>query len=169
MRRVTFFLILLFNLFWLKVGCAAPDKQESWVPIAIHVSTAISDGSLMLPEVINVARAKGMKAVIVTDRDFMKWEYGLWPLRNIIKKTKEMNSVFKIGVDKYLNLIESEAKRNPDIVIIPGLESAPFYYWQGIPFSENFKICDWHKHILVFGLEKPEDFRKLPVLSNKAT
>ena len=142
--------------------------QERWVPTAVHIATTISDGSLSLDDVVRVARLKGIQAIVITDRDHMKWEYGIWPLRNIIKATRESNSVFKYGIANYLNTIELASKKNKDILIIPGLESAPFYYWKGTPFSGDFKICDWHKHILVIGLQKPQDYTALPVLANAA-
>jgi glycosyltransferase involved in cell wall biosynthesis len=141
--------------------------QEHWEPMAMHIATTVSDGSLDLSEIVGLARTKGVKVLVITDRDFMKWEYGLWPLRNLIKKTVESNSVFKYGIDKYLKDIALESSKNNDMVIVPGLESAPFYYWSGFPWAKNLKISDWHKHLLVVGLGKPEDIRSLPVVANK--
>jgi len=163
------FLIACFT--WLVLFSHDPVNayaQERWVPAAIHIATTISDGNLTLDEVIKAARQKGIKALVITDRDHMKWEYGLWPLRNIIKVVRESNSVFKYGIANYLKTIELASKKNKDILIIPGLESAPFYFWKGTPFSGDLKICDWHKHILVIGLQKLQDYAALPVLANAA-
>ena len=164
--RLILFLTAVLTIIGIKQGFA--QQTDKWVPTAIHIATTISDGSLSLDEIIKAARLKGIKAVIITDRDVMKWEYGLWPLRNIVKVIKESNSVFKYGIDKYLKIIELEAKKNTDILIIPGIESAPFYCWKGIPFLGDFKIRNWHKHILVIGLQKPQDYAGLPVLANPA-
>jgi hypothetical protein len=163
-----FLIVCLIWLALLSYNLVNAYAQEQWVPTAIHIATTISDGNLSLDEVVRAARLKGIKAIIITDRDFMKWEYGLWPLRNILKVTRESNSVFKYGISNYLEQIELASKNNKDILIIPGLESAPFYYWKGIPFSGSFEICDWHKHILVVGLQKPQDYLSLPVLANTA-
>lgn len=146
---------------------AQAQEQERWEPVAMHIATTVSDGNLDLSEIVRLARTKGIKILVITDRDSMKWEYGLWPLRNLIKKTVESNSVFKYGVDNYLKSIALESSKNKDMVIIPGLESAPFYSWSGSPFYRNLKISDWHKHILVIGLEKSKDIKNLPVLANK--
>ncbi|HAJ57171.1 MAG TPA: hypothetical protein DCL35_05315 [Candidatus Omnitrophica bacterium] len=155
-------LCLLFSVF-----CGSVYAEKHWEPVAMHVATTVSEGNLSLDQVIKAARTKDINIVIVTDRDFMKWEYGLWPLRNVFKKTRESNSVFKFGIDKYLQLIELESRKYPGMVIIPGVESAPFYYWQGLPFLKDFKISDWHKHMLVVGLKKYDEYRALPVLSNR--
>ncbi len=162
MRKI-FVIICLFYFSVLNVYA-----EDKWVPTAIHIATTISDGSLSLDEVVKAARLKGIKAIVITDRDLMKWEYGLWPLRNIIKAVRESNSVFKYGIANYLNTIELASQKNKDILIIPGFESAPFYFWKGTPFSGDLKICDWHKHILVIGLQKPKDYVLLPVLANTA-
>lgn len=96
----------------------------------------------------------------------MRWQYGLWPLRNVVKKTVEDPSIFKYGVSNYLKEIENAQKANPDMVIIGAVESAPLYYWQGGPFHNNLKIINWHKHMLAIGLDKKEDYEMLPVISN---
>ncbi|MBI5873347.1 MAG: hypothetical protein HZB36_04300 [Candidatus Omnitrophica bacterium] len=164
----------VFLFFYLSVLCylssvfclKSAGAEEHWEPAAIHIATTLSDGNLTVEDVVKAARAKNIKVVIITDRDFMKWEYGLWPFRNLIKKTVEMNSVFKYGVDNYLKLIKLESNKNPDMVILPGLEVAAYYHWSGSPLYRNLKISDWHKHILVFGLTGPQDYKNLPVLSN---
>jgi len=109
-------------------------------PALIHISSTISDGKYSISEIVKIAKQNNIKIVVITDRDLMRWEYGLWPLRNIIKKTVEMNSIFKFGIKRYLKEIESIQKANPDLILIPGTESAPFYYWQGTPFDNSLKL-----------------------------
>jgi hypothetical protein len=96
----------------------------------------------------------------------MRWQYGFWPLRNIIKKTVEDNSVFKYGIKRYLQKLENIQRENQDLILLGGIESAPFYYWEAGPFANNFSIINWHKHILVIGLNKVEDYKGLPVIGN---
>ncbi|MEW6088960.1 MAG: hypothetical protein AB1498_11725 [bacterium] len=133
----------------------------------IQISSDITDGKYSIQEIIDIAKINDIKVVMLTDRDFMSWEYGFWPLRKIIKKKVESNSMQSYGIEKYLREIEEIQKKNPDIVLIAGVESAPFYYWDGKPFRDNFKIIDWHKHMLVFGLNKAEDYKNLPSVANK--
>jgi hypothetical protein len=135
-------------------------------PAAIHISSVVSDGKYSIAEIVKTAKENKIKIVIVTDRDLMKWEYGLWPLRNIIKKTVEANSIFKYGIGRYLKDIENIQKANQDILLIAGLESAPFYYWQGSAFDNSLKMYNWHKHILVMGLDTAIDYKNLPSIGN---
>ena len=135
-------------------------------PAAIQITSVVSDGKYTLSEITAIARRNGFNVVIFTDRDLMRWQYGFWPLRNIFKKTVEDNSISKYGVSRYLREMSDLENKNRDMVLIPGVEAAPFYYWEGRPFTGNFKIKNWHKHILVFGLDKKKDIERLPSISN---
>jgi hypothetical protein len=136
------------------------------LPAAIHVSTDISDGKLSLEEIAAIARNNGIAVLIPTDRDSMAWEYGIAPLRNILKKRVTEKSVFSYGVKRYFQRIEALKRSYPGLIVIPGLESAPYYYWQGSVFNDDLVIRDWHKHMLVLGLSRPVDLEYLPVLGN---
>jgi len=141
---------------------------QDWIklPAIIHIASTVSDGEHSLSEIVKIAKDNGIKVVVINDRDLMRWEYGIWPLRNLIKKRVEINSIFKYGIKRYLNEIRMLQNKFSDLIIIPGTESAPFYYWEGSPFRRNLKMYNWHKHILTVGLEKDEDYRNLPVIGN---
>jgi hypothetical protein len=157
----------------LLILCCSPNtnigkgQELIQAPAAIHISSTVSDGKYSIDEIVEIARLNDVKVVIITDRELMRWEYGLWPLRNIIKKTVESNSVFKYGIKRYLNAIRKAQEKNPDMAIIPAVESAPFYYWEGNPFGNNLKMYNWHKHILAIGLDGVDDYRHLPVIGNR--
>lgn len=169
MKKINTIRFLISILLFLAMNYSLEVSAEEGLmhaAAAIHISSTVSDGKLSIDEIVEIARQNNIKIVILTDRDFMKWEYGLWPLRRIIKKTVERNSVFTYGIKRYLKEIEVAQSKNTDLVVIPGVESAPFYYWKGSPFKNNLKICNWHKHMLVIGLDKVEDYKNLPSLSN---
>lgn len=90
--------ILRFGLILLIIGCysqALAKDEYAQVPCAIQISSQASDGKYALSDIVRIARENGMKAVVITERDLMRWEYGLWPLRNVIKKRVEDKSLFK--------------------------------------------------------------------------
>lgn len=91
----------------------------------------MSGDEYALEQIAKIAKEAGISLVVFTDRDQMKWVYGLWPLRNIIKKSVEQNSIFKYGIKNYLTQIEELNHKFPGLIFVPGTESAPFYYWQG--------------------------------------
>ena len=91
------------------------------VPAAIQISSTVSDGKYSISEIVKIAKDNGVKVVILTDRDFMRWQYGLWPLRRVAKKTVESNSVFNYGIKRYLKEIEDTQEKNPDMALIGGV------------------------------------------------
>ncbi|MCD6228597.1 MAG: hypothetical protein J7K17_03895, partial [Candidatus Omnitrophica bacterium] len=139
---------------------------QDWIklPAIIHIASTVSDGEYSLSEIVKIAKDNGIKVVVINDRDLMRWEYGIWPLRNLIKKRVEINSIFKYGIKRYLNEIRMLQNKFSDLIIIPGTESAPFYYWEGSPLRGNLKMYNWHRHILTVGLEKVEDYKNLPII-----
>ncbi len=156
---------LTFFLFFFSQRIFSEELIQA--PAAIQISSQVSDGKYTIPQILEICRDQQIKIVVIADRDLMRWEYGIWPWRNIFKKTVEDGSILKYGAKRYLNEFKEIQKNNPDLVVIPGTESAPFYYWSGDLFHSNLEIRDWHKHIIAIGLENARDFEHLPVIGNK--
>ena len=155
---------LFLTLFLLRIASADELLQ---VPAAIHIASKVSDGKYSIPEIASLAKENNIKVLIITDHALMRWQYGLWPLRNVVKRTVEQKSVFKYGIRHYLEEIKKAQASSPDLVLIPGIEAAPFYYWTGSIFDQSLKIHNWHKHLLVIGLEKASDYEQLPLIGNE--
>ncbi len=160
LKKVLFFYFLL-TIFSLSVQ----SKEFTPIRIILHINSNISEGEYSLREISNTVQKEGIEGVIFTDKALLKWEYGIWPLRRIIKKTVEQPSVFNYGIKNYLEDISRLNKEFPDLVLIEGLEVSPFYYWEGSYFKGNLKMYNWHKHLLVLGLDE-EGYRNLPIIGN---
>ena len=177
---ITFFLISLPIVFAQqqpaisgKTETAPPASTEpvtgrAYEPAAalIDLRTTFSDGVYDPEGLVQTAARKGFRVVIFNDHDRVVMEYGLPPFRNIVKKKIELNSIHKRGAESYLEAIREAGKRHPDMILIPGAESAPFYYWTGSPFSGTLTANDHERRILTIGLDKPGDYETLPVLHN---
>jgi hypothetical protein len=146
-------------------GAPQTDKYIQ-VPGLLDLRTDFSDGSHTLEFIIQLAKKRGFDVLFITDHDRKVLEYGLRPYQNILKKRVEMPSINKTGSGNYLEMIQSASKKHPEMILIPGAESAPFYYWKGSYLRKNLTVCDWEKHLIVIGLDKPEDFKELPILHN---
>ncbi|HCJ66799.1 MAG TPA: hypothetical protein DHV62_05590 [Elusimicrobia bacterium] len=134
--------------------------------MVIHVHSNFSDGEHSVEDIAQIAERKGIKSVIFSDHALMRWEYGLWPLQDILKKRVDKNSVLKYGAKRYFQKIEEVQKKYPEILFLPGVESAPFYYWSGKHFKYHLTLHNWHKHLLITGLNHPNDYENLPLVSN---
>lgn len=136
------------------------------IPGVIHVHTTISNGEKTPEEIVQLAKEKGMKVVIFTDHDTMRWSYGTPPLRRVLQKVVDQNSILKYGAANYINTIEGLNEKYPDMLIMHGAEAIPFYYWQGSFLKDTLVLLNGNKHILVMGLQTPSDYEKLPSVGN---
>lgn len=136
------------------------------VPAAIHIQTNISDGKYSFEEIVKQAKQKNIKVLIFSDTALRRWEYGIMPLENIIKRRIEHASVFRSGIAKYLTAIKNLQDKYPEIVFVHAVEVVPFYYWQGNFLGKDLTLYNWHKQMLVIGMEKASDYRYLPIMAN---
>jgi hypothetical protein len=132
----------------------------------IDLRTTYSDGELDLESLVKLAKKRGFSVLFINDHDRLAMEYGLFPFRNILRKRVELNSINKGGAEEYLNGIRDVQRRHPDMIIIPGSETAPFYYWTGSYLDKNLTAHNHERRILTIGLQQPEDYRNLPILHN---
>ena len=143
-------------------------QDASGFPAAIHIQSNFSDGRFSIEQLVEKAKAKDIKILIITDTLLRRWEYGIWPFRNLIKRRIEEDSVIKKGIGRYLETIKEIQRKNPDIILITGVEAAPFYYWRGNILKGKLALYNWHKQLLIIGLETVDDYRNLPVVSNRS-
>jgi hypothetical protein len=151
-------------------GLPAQDVHTAeYQPVAgvVDLRSTFSDGSYDIPSLVQLARSKGLRVLVINDHDLMTMEYGLWPLRNVIRKREERNSILKMGAERYLSEIERVNRANPDMVVIPGSETTPFYYWTGSPLKGTLTAHDHERRILTIGMEHPSDYEDLPILDNR--
>ncbi|MFH1073955.1 MAG: PHP domain-containing protein [Candidatus Firestonebacteria bacterium] len=138
---------------------------ETTVRTAMHLHSTYSYAcTYSIEEIVARAKAKGLDAAIITDHDLIEVKYGIFPLRRVVRAGLELNSVFSEGVKKYFSDIENVQEKYPELLVIPGVETSPFYFWE--TRKRSLVLNDWHKHMLVFGLSSA-DMEKLPTTGNK--
>jgi hypothetical protein len=168
MRNRTNKIILILIIFSLGMSIQGYPQEDGFiqVPGLIGLRTDFSDGTHSLEFLLELAEKRGFPVLFINDHDRKALEYGIRPFQNILKKKVEEPSINEGGPENYLSMIESTQKEHPDMILIPGAESAPFYYWKGSYFQGNLTVCDWERHLLICGLDNPEDYRGLPILHN---
>jgi hypothetical protein len=149
----------------------AADTEYQRVPAAIHLHTTFSTGVYSLEDLIEIAHAAGVRVAIVTDHDTMRFDYGLplmpWLTGRIGGRLVERPSILKMGAGVYLSRIAEVAESYPDMVILPGVEAIPFFYWEGSPWGGDLTLRRGNEHLLVIGLERPEAFEALPSVGHR--
>jgi hypothetical protein len=154
---------------WLSMFGSAAAAQYQQIPGVIDIRTTFSDGDLSVASVVALAKQKGLQVLVINDHDRLRLEYGLPPFRNILKRSVERNSINQSGAENYLRTIRDAERQHPGMIVIPGSESAPFYYWSGSPFNNTLTAHNHEKRILTIGMGKPDAYRNLPLLHNDST
>jgi len=126
--------VFLTSFLCSKMVCARDFIQLNGV---IHVHSTFSSGRYSIEELVAKAGEKHLEVLVLTDHDLVAMEYGLFPFRNLIKKRVEKKSVSLAGPQMYLSEIQRLNKQQQSVLIIPGVQSSPFYYWKGNPFGRD--------------------------------
>ena len=148
----------------------AQESPSPWRPViaAVHVHSDQSTGKDSLDALAARARAAGIDAIFLTDNFLLRYEYGLFPLRGLIQRTIELPSMMQVGVGRYLRQVQEAGARHPEVMLIPGVEVVPHYYWTGSVFKKDLTMHDSQKNLLVMGLSTEDDYARLPVSGNRA-
>jgi hypothetical protein len=147
------------------------EASAETIPVkaAVHVHTTFSTGALSLEEVAEQARRARLDAVILSDNFLLRVEYGLFPLPGLLKAVEERPSALRAGMTRYLKAIDDAQARFPDVILVPGVEVIPYYYWTGLPWNHDLTLWDLQKNLLVVGLARPEDYEAIPAIGNVRT
>lgn len=136
---------------------------------AFHVHSTVSTGTLSLDELAERAERLGIDAVVLTENFVLRYEYGLFPLRGSIRHTFVLPSVLDYGLERYFADVAAAQARHPKVLLVPGVEVVPYYFWTGSLVDRNLTMHNSQKNLLVLGLSKPEDYAALPVNGNQAS
>lgn len=130
----------------------------------LDVKTNFSDGCSAVRELANVAQHRKVDVIIYSDHDKNSLEYGFWPLEKIIKKGDDHPSVLSNNMENYVSEILEGNKSFKEMIMIPAIESNPFYFWTGSYFDKNLTVNNWDKHLLIVGMQTAEDYEQIPIL-----
>lgn len=148
------------------LSSAAEAEPLRRLPALVHAHSTFSTGDLPLDRLLADARSQGLEAVFLSENYLLRVEYGLWPFRAATRVTREEPSVLSRGVEAYLAEVAEVRKRFPDVMIVPGVEVIPHYYWTGSLLRGDLTNHDLQKNILVFGITDPEALKRLPSTGN---
>ncbi len=143
-------------------------SQSNYIQLDMvpDVKSRFSAGCSSVQELASLGQHRGIDVLIFGDHNKRSLEYGFSPLEKIFKKKEGRSSVLASGINVYLAEISGNDKSFKKTLLIPSVESAPFYYWTGSLLEENLVANNWGKHLWVVGLENPEDFEAIPTLNS---
>jgi len=144
----------------------APPRSSVYEPVraSIHVHSSYSTGQESLRDIAEQARSRGIGVLIFTDDDLREVSYGLPPWRQLLRLTQSHPSLLADHtIEAYLDEIRRLDASFEDLVIIDGVESAPYYTWDVDWTARHWTVRGWNKHLLAIGLDDADAYRGLPV------
>ncbi len=163
LRNQTVLMLVIFLLF---AGAPAGAGAGSQLSAVIHVHSSFSSGRLSPAELVAEARARRLDVLVLTDHDRVAMEYGLPPFRRLLKLGVEKKSVVAGGPGRFLAEVARLNAAQSAVMVVPGVQTSPFYYWSGSPWAGGLTANGIHKELLLIGMGRAEDYRGLPVPHN---
>ena len=161
---IAVFLIFLTLLWPQKVQAG----YQQW-DLAANVKSRFSTGCSSVQELMGQAEARGLDGLLFGDHDRKSIQYGVPYVERIFRVKMGSPSLLDNGAATYLSEINQIDKSDDTLVLVPGVESAPFYYWTGNPLDQNLVAHNWDKHLLIVGLPNSRDYEELPILNSSFT
>jgi hypothetical protein len=164
---MTLLLVLVFLLFTAPLSGQSAESEKGFQPLtaALHVHSRFSNGEHEILELGSHAHQKKIDVLGISDSFLTRVRYGVGPFKKLMSRTLNRTSVMDRGIDQYFESVEHAQQQFSDVVILPGFEVAPYYYWEG-RWPGTLALHDFDRHLLVFGLRDREAARNMPVIEN---
>ena len=146
------------------------QAQEGFVQLSgvMHLHSQFSSGSETLEDIAQRATDRGLDVVILSDADVLKVDYGFPFLRYLISFEREENALLTQGTLKnYLDEVEQVGRKYPDLILIEGVESAPYHYWDVDILKRRWTLKRWSTHLMAIDLGPEEAYEAVPVMGGE--
>lgn len=154
---------LLFLLFFVGLSASVAGAEWPSYRTVIHVHSDVSSGEYSFDELASIARNYGVDAVFLTDNHWLGFQYGLPRLEQVAWVSKKLPSVLTYGPRRFLKEVAKTNRRQDEVLLIPGIEVIPRYYWAGSPLRGDLTNWNMQRNLMILGVDDPAFIRDLPV------
>ena len=167
--------VLLAALIITSVSPAAGQPEFRHARGVIHLDSTVSGGDFSPEEMVRFLQENGIQIAVFTDHDTVKWDYGFFPAPWLIgrmtgwvigKAFGRTGSVQSYGSVNYVSELDALDETYEEVLVIPGVEAIPFFYWEGSLLFNTLSIHNAYKHLLAFGMDDPSDYESIPSVGN---
>jgi len=157
----------LFLVAWLWAWPVQGQEGDFELRGAVHIHTDYSTGKESLDQIARLAVEHGVDVLVVTDDDILEVSYGLPFLRNLGYTRTEKSPLVEGTLGEYFAEIRRIGEKYPELILIEGVESNPFYYWEVDLGQRTWTMHAYDKHIIALAMEGEEFYARLPVMGGE--
>jgi hypothetical protein len=150
----------------LGLAAALPAAALERVRGVVHVHSDQTTGDFTLEALVGLADQQGIGALLLSENYLLRVAYEVPPFRSLTRIVQQERSIGE-APERYLAHVAEVRQRLPHVLLIPGVEVMPHYYWTGSPVALDLTVHNLQKNILVFGVTDPAALRTLPVPGNR--
>ena len=144
-------------------ACAGGAYER--LPAVVHVHSDLSTGDFSLEELSEMADRQGVGALLLSENYLARVDYGVPPFRALTRVSHQVRGVHG-RLDEYFGRVAQAQTLRPRVLLVPGVEVMPHYFWTGSPLTLAMTLNGTQKNLLVFGLDRPA-LERLPVVGNE--
>jgi hypothetical protein len=127
------------------------------------IKTNFSEGCSSIKDLASQAERQKIDVILFGDYARNSMEFGIKPFEKIFKNVTNGPSVLDRGAGGYISEIKDNDRQFERTLLIPGVETIPFYFWSGTNYDKNLTAHNWDKHLLVLGMDSAQDLEQLPL------
>jgi hypothetical protein len=127
------------------------------------IKSNFSEGCSSITDIASQAERQKIDVVLFGDFARNSIEFGVKPFERIFKDIHQGRSVLDRGVGGYISEIKDNDRKFENTLLIPGVETIPFYFWTGSNYDKNLTAHNRDKHLLVFGMPSAQSYEQLPL------
>ncbi|RPH73304.1 MAG: hypothetical protein EHM88_24245, partial [Candidatus Rokuibacteriota bacterium] len=146
----------------LALAATVPAGALERVRGVLHVHSDLTTGDFSLEALVGLADQHGIGVLLLAENHRLRVTYGLPPFRALTRVSRQAPSMAD-APERYLARVAEVRQRLPHVLLIPGVEVMPHYYWTGSPLALDMTVHNLQKNILVFGVTDPVALATLPV------
>jgi hypothetical protein len=141
-------------------------RAQQRLPAVLHVHSDLTTGAHSLTELVRMAERQGIEALLLAENYLLRVEYGLPPFRALTRVGYQERGVLDLGIERYLAHVAEVQRAHPRVLLLPGVEVVPHYYWKVAPLELTLAVHNTQKNLLVYGLPDAAALAALPVIGN---
>jgi hypothetical protein len=128
---------------------SGPGPAPRQIIAVLHAHSEASSGDESVLELAAQARDAGVDVLVLADNLGYDFRYAPWPLRWLVEAHMGTPTLEAHGIERWLAEIRAARETYPEVLMLAGVETPPYYYWTGSLLRGDLTLNDMQRNVLV--------------------